>query len=108
MRLFVDDLRPAPGDWVLAKTITRAITILSTMKVSEVSLDHDIIFNTEQEDFTAVAWFIVNMPREYRPKTVYVHTANPNGADRLFAILKEEVDEVLRDSSYKHEWIGPK
>jgi GDP-D-mannose dehydratase len=111
MKLFVDDFREAPKGWVLAKTITQAIKILSTMSVDEVSLDHDIIFETadrkigfSEENFTAVAWHIAAMPEEIRPKTVFIHTANPTGAKNIESILEKYVPKLIRDTSYCHEW----
>ncbi len=113
MKLFVDDLRVAPQGWVLARTITEAIRILATQKVEEVSLDHDIAYQNERGEFTgkcsaenysSVAWFIREMAKEGRPRKVWVHTANPNGADAIFYILRGRVDDLIRDYSYAAEW----
>src|SRR5688572_14441802 len=114
MRLFIDDLRTAPEGWVLTRTITEAIRILATQKVEEVSLDHDIVYVNErgeftgkcsQENYTPVAWFIREMEEQDRPHTVYIHTANPDGATALTGILKGKVDEIIRDTAYAHEWL---
>lgn len=42
MRLWVDDIRPAPEGWVRARSVTEAIRLLATQAFEEVSLDHDI------------------------------------------------------------------
>lgn len=47
IKLFVDDLRPCPEGWTLARTITEAIRILATQYVTEVSLDHDIMHSVK-------------------------------------------------------------
>ena len=84
MKLFVDDLRPAPNGWHEARSITEAIRILSTTSVDEVSLDYDIIGSIET--FEPVAWYIRSMPR---PPKVKIHTANPVGGNRMREILWE-------------------
>ena len=65
MKLFVDDVRACPDGWVLARTVTQAIRILSTQDVTEVSLDHDIACrlvtgqeHTSNETFEPVARFL--------------------------------------------------
>ncbi len=73
MKLYVDDVREVPEGWVLTRTITEAIRLLATMKVDEVSLDHDYLYN---ETYEPVARYIALMPKETRPK-YYVHSSNP-------------------------------
>jgi len=95
MKLYVDDIRSAPEGWERVRTITQAIRFLATQTVEEVSLDHDIqvpkgtyAVGSSEEDFTAVAWYIAIMPQDSRPKTVYVHTGNSSGAQRIKSILE--------------------
>lgn len=113
IKLWVDDLRVAPQGWVLARTITEAVRMLSTLKVDEISLDHDIMLIDERgswtgknsaENYTAIAWFIRQMPELERPRTVWVHTANPDGAIAIRNILEGYVDTVIRDATFQHEW----
>ena len=42
MKVFLDDERIPPGDWVLVRWPEEAIDLLKTGKVSEISLDHDL------------------------------------------------------------------
>jgi hypothetical protein len=108
MKLYVDDIRNPdhflPGEgWTWVKTITEAIRMLASQDVTDVSLDHDICHailpgddngrNIYQpvvcpEDYTAVAHYIAALPQDLRPHTVYIHTANPMGADRISHILR--------------------
>lgn len=67
MKLYVDDIRPAPEGWQQARTVTDAIKFLSNFgnQVTEISLDHDISYAVEvagtqrpfpsPENFQAVA-----------------------------------------------------
>ena len=80
IKLFIDDIRPAPEGWHLARTVTEAIRFLSQnyqpiwssaagTDISEISIDHDISHpgacgkgdcrTACPEDFTAVAHHIV-------------------------------------------------
>lgn len=42
LRLYLDDIRPAPPGWVLARTADEAIGILRGGGVAEMSLDYDL------------------------------------------------------------------
>lgn len=42
MKLWLDDMRPAPIGWHWAKTVQEAQELLRTGKVDEASLDHDL------------------------------------------------------------------
>ena len=42
MKLWMDDLRPAPEGWVWAKSAAEAKRYLETGEVEEASLDHDL------------------------------------------------------------------
>ena len=42
VKLWLDDVRPAPEGWVHAKTATEACDVMQSVVVSEASLDHDL------------------------------------------------------------------
>ena len=98
MKLYVDDIRPAPEGWQQARTVTDAIRFLSMFgdQVDEISLDHDISYAVEvagtqrpfpsPEDFSAVALYIARYYEEKSP-VITVHSANPVGARNIEAIL---------------------
>jgi hypothetical protein len=98
MKLFVDDIRPAPEGWQQARTVTEAIRFLEMFgsEVDEISLDHDISYAVEvagtqrpfpsPENFTAVARYIKVYDNVPMPK-VTIHSANPVGAEELRKIL---------------------
>jgi len=92
-KLYIDDLRPLPRGWKLARTNSEAIDILSSGKVREVSIDHDImpIGYTSQDDetFMPTARFIAAMPPSKHPKMVTIHTSSPTGAARMAKLFRE-------------------
>lgn len=102
IRLFHDDVRPAPEGWILAKTNDEAIDILITGEVIECSLDHDlgdiptgetdpqeVMFlkgTAEETGVHLVEWMIKN---DCVPDRIQIHSWNPQGAQRMANLLKE-------------------
>jgi hypothetical protein len=108
-KLFVDDIRNAPDEsWMVARTITAAISAIATFDFDVISLDHDISHQVVmggisrpypcEETFTPVAQFIA---AKYQPhdhsafcfngsKTpkIIIHTSNPAGALRIAGHLQ--------------------
>lgn len=95
MKLYVDDMRPAPPGWQLARTVEQAVDFLKDNWVDELSLDY-MIGNSDLENFSPVARFILTLPREKRPRRVSIHTSSPRGARLLRGILEGAVDEIVR------------
>lgn len=104
MKLWVDDIRPAPGqepEWVVAKNINQAIRAITRFDFEEISLDHDISHQVAVgelsrpypcgECFCAVAFFIGEKYVDNRsagcPK-ITIHTSNPIAKDEMLVILK--------------------
>ncbi len=102
MKLWVDDIRPAPDEsWTVAKTVNSAIKAIHAFQFEEISLDHDISHQVTigelgrpypcNETFQAVAYYIAEQWRDKtigRPK-ITIHTSNPGGAKEMELILKE-------------------
>lgn len=104
VKLWHDDVRPAPEGWLWARTNDEAKEILRTGKVVEISMDHDLgaqmyplnhIDTMSMEEFHAymsqrgdgpetgedlARW----MAREkIIPKKITIHSWNPGGAERM-------------------------
>ena len=98
MKLYIDDIRPAPEGWQQARTVTDAIRFISQFRhqIDEISIDHDISYAVEvagtqrpfpsPENFTAVAYYICAI---FSPDDIKltVHSANPVGAKELEKIF---------------------
>lgn len=107
MKLYVDDIRPAPENWVQAHTVTDAIKTISRFghEIKEISLDHDISMQVivdgtsrpfpSAETFQAVAYYIIKfweleVAKGFPQKpTITIHTANPIGGKELELLLHE-------------------
>lgn len=111
MRLFVDDFRPCPAGWVLARSVDEAKSHLSTGSVEAVSLDHDLGSCEEcrstgvdigdmrkpettffrwcphVEDGVSLAQWMVH--RDLVPPSWVVHSQNPVGRAKMVAILSQ-------------------
>lgn len=104
MRLYVDDIRPAPDGWMQAKTVTDAIKTIARWgnEITQISLDHDISMAVSvggeyrpfpsPETFQAVAYFMLEyyQSRDGQHPIVTIHTANPVGGEELRNLLKGE------------------
>lgn len=102
MRLYLDDCRPCPDGWVLARSVAEARVHLELGGVDELSLDHDLgaceicIATTDaarelrcdhvQCGYDLVLWMVETGKW---PKTIpQVHSANPWGAQRMRELIK--------------------
>jgi len=94
MKLWVDDLRPAPEGWRWAKSSAVAVGMLSYYGagVKEISLDHDL--GDEDTTRRVVLWMC---ERKQWPDVVRVHTANPVGREWLVGMAERYGPGVTRD-----------
>lgn len=92
MKLYVDDERPCPEGWVLARSAVEAIGLLDPVfrgePVEVVSLDHDLGDTEHTPEWTGytVLEFIEQMTAlepSYNPPEIRIHTANPAGRKKL-------------------------
>jgi len=104
MKLYIDDIRPAPEGWHLVKTVTEAIrTIyydgLFGDPITHISLDHDISHPVTvgslqrpypcEETYAAVAYFIAMKYSADNHPDITLHTSNPVGAENMQLILSK-------------------
>ena len=96
MRLWIDDVRPAPDGWTWVKTSDEALAILGP-DVIQISFDHDL-----GGDDTAmiVAKEIEHLAflGERAPPKWSIHSANPVGRLNLQAAL-QRADEFWNSNS---------
>jgi hypothetical protein len=87
MKLWIDDVRPAPNGWVWAKTLDSALRLYLMEAPDEISFDHDL---GGDETSMPLAKLIednaFNGVRE--PPRWHVHSANPVGRKNLEAALR--------------------
>ena len=106
MKIWLDDVRPAPDGWIHVKTVDEAIKYLLTGQVDYISLDNDLghaknacddcqyhhdncdcdCHALNPEGYTLVDWMEANniWPR-YKP---LVHTDNPYRAEYMNGVIR--------------------
>jgi hypothetical protein len=85
MKLFVDDNRPAPPGWRLARTVGEALALLESETCTEVSLDY---LAQGGATFLPVAARIAGLPDGRRPAVVRLHTSSEVGAREMARLLE--------------------
>ena len=103
MKLWVDDIRPAPSGWILAKNYHEAIAKLSMYDYDEVSLDHDLgDFDDDGQENTGyhIALFLAQRKQDrdllpeslkfliFVPKIVRCHSMNPIGLEKINGVVE--------------------
>lgn len=91
MRVWLDDLRPAPEGWTHARTQAEAIALLEAGGVKAISLDHDLGEpDAEVGSGYGVACWIEEHAAvgELAPLEWAIHSANPVGRERMRVALE--------------------
>ena len=112
MKIWLDDLRPAPPGWTWIKDAEEAVRYLGDFYVTDISLDHDLgddydpdytLYNTGYD----VAKWIEEQTAEnhnYFPPRIFVHTDNPVGR----ANIQQAINKIrLLIADRYWEWITP-
>ena len=118
VKLWHDDVRPAPKGWVWARTNQEAMDVLVCGNVSHISLDHDMGNHDlpagtydggpnsgsgmpqkgEENGYHLVEWMIEN---GHLPAWIRVHAWNPSGGARMASALNGAGANVIHQS-YRH------
>lgn len=92
MRLWLDDLRPAPPGWTRAHSVNEAKTLILAAgdHFEYASLDHDLgDYEPEGGDgFRLTQWMTLEWheDRNVFPRLgIRIHSANPRGVERMLA-----------------------
>lgn len=90
MKLYLDDLRPCPEGWVLARTAPEAIAHLETGAVTHLSLDHDLGDDAGAGTGYDVAVWVEEAValRSFMPPVITLHTANSVGREKMAAAVR--------------------
>jgi len=96
MKVFLDDLRPAPVGWVSVRWPDEAIRLLKTGAVEEVSLDHDLGDDERGTGYDVILWIEEAVAlRGFLPPRIVVHSANTAAAARMFAGIRA-IESLMR------------
>lgn len=95
MKLWVDDVRPAPEGWLWAKTVWDAIKVIEESEpdidfygepITLISLDHDAgLYYPMGGDFIRVLNWLEETGRNY---PIRIHSANAVGVENMRRIIQ--------------------
>lgn len=89
INVYLDDLRPCPKGFLIARNINKAIYYLENYNVNVLSLDHDLGLdsggNILPTGYDLVKYFCEN--NLYANK-IYIHTDNSVGRSNMYETLK--------------------
>ena len=88
MKLWLDDRRQPPPDWVWVTTPEETIALLETGEVEELSLDHDLgLWNKDGQELTGydvLLWIEHQVVLHgFQPPALAVHSANSPARARM-------------------------
>ena len=88
MRLYVDDLRPVPEDWLIARNYDFAIRVMTLLPLTAISLDHDL--GEGKTGYDIAKWMVEH---NVCPQHIYCHSANPVGRFNILQLLEHYAPE---------------
>jgi hypothetical protein len=100
MRVYLDDRRKAPEDWILVKTPEEAINLLSSGSVKEISLNHDLGL-PDKTGYDVLLWIEFEvLTNNFVPPNIIIHTSNPSARIKMewaVGAIKKFHKENIRD-----------
>ena len=93
MKLWIDDLRPGPEDYVWCKSVHDAITVIiaaevfhKTDKIELIDIDHDAgSYASDGGDYIRLLDWLEETGRNY---PIRIHSMNPVGVANMRAIIE--------------------
>lgn len=89
MKLWLDDVRPAPDGWIWVKNARQAIMMLQSADIEQISLDHDLGDERSGSGYEVAVFIERNAADGTRkPPQWQIHSANPVGCYRMKAAME--------------------
>jgi len=92
INVYMDDTRPCPAGFVLARTVDECIALLNECEVDILSLDHDMGWH--QPTGYEVAKYIVTHGKY--PREIYLHTSSAIGRANMFHLLMRQKPDGVK------------
>jgi hypothetical protein len=100
MRVYLDDERNTPEQWVRVYWPDEAIELLKSGLVEELSLDHDLGDDERGTGYDVVLWIEEAVALHgFNPPIMHVHSANSSARDKMLAGIQaiERMVSARRD-----------
>lgn len=91
MKVYLDDVRPTPRGWWLARTFQEAIDFLKTNQVTQISLDHDL--GEKKTGYDVLLWIEKQTVNGFNPPEIFIHTSNPAGRHNM-SLAVESINKI--------------
>jgi len=105
MKIWLDDLHPAPDGWLWVKKTVLCMMWICSGNVTDISLDNDL-GEGELEGYEILNWLEKILLEEDRAKqikgeipTIHIHTQNPVAAQKMKLIARRIEKLKLRRTS---------
>lgn len=86
MKIYLDDTRPAPPGWTLARWPDEVIALIIAGGVTDISLDHDLGDDARGVGYDVILWIEERVATSgWRPPNIAVHSANSAARQRMEA-----------------------
>lgn len=99
MKLWIDDIRPAPVGYILAKSVNIAkekirMAVQANISIEEINIDHDAgLYAFDGGDYIKLLDWLEESG--YSFGTIHIHSMNPVGVENMRRIIKRNNwDEV--------------
>lgn len=88
MKVYLDDERIAPENWVQVRWPDEVIKLLETGNVTHLSLDHDLGDDERGTGYDVLLWIEQEVVlQKYVPPEITIHTENPAARQRMLAAV---------------------
>lgn len=88
MKIWLDDVRPAPPGWTWLRTVDETVHMLAQGNVEELSLDYHLTHSDPDRYGVEVLNHLYNLGRSEELPVVHIHSSNPFGAAHLSLVLR--------------------
>lgn len=108
VKIWLDDIRPAPDNWLWAKTADECYTLLYIHMgdVEVLSLDHDLGDADVPTGYDLVKRMCQHTDySDILPAKIYLHTSNPVGRENMFSLLTRFRELCIADGTLEREVV---
>jgi hypothetical protein len=92
VRLWLDDMRPAPPGWLWARSVNEAVELCAEHTITHMSLDHDLgYFASEGGDGSRFTDWLAEHDK-WPERGFRVHSSNPVGVRSMLATADRYAD----------------
>ena len=113
VKIWLDDIRSAPGGWIRTKTVDETIEELRTGLVEELSLDHDLGevpdgmgYDEDENGYTVLLWIEEQVfNHNFTPPKIKLHTDNASARVKMKMAIRT-IEKMHRKNKEEDDGSG--